>query len=428
MTHSPKETRLVYFAHVPEARRNTTDTHAEKPASKSVIETAEQKAKREAAEAERKKKEAGEKEGDAKAAEALIGQIETQDVPAEYNKKSSREIRALSTKKEHAEKLAKACFLREKEGKWEPATPGTLQVNDKLKFHAGNDALDKGVGCKVLRVPENLKFVSNNGSEIVFINHTPLDPKTGDYRAVLTAENEVFQVAETTEADKKQIAELKKSDNYKGVCRFEAGSYLDSWLNGRELTPELVDQFSEAIQADPEVSPEIKQAAKDHAESLKKFAEIWKGFNIANYKDQIAAIESAGANYKADNHGKNARDPWGLRAIGRYQFTIDTLNGMGITIRNEADIANFKSNPNLQEEVMDRFTAEHIDRIRASSRAVAKISEGKYSIYQVLAAMHLGGPGGLVNVERGTLSGRDYMGTSFDEYMHKMKGPTKMTA
>jgi len=153
---------------------------------------------------------------------------EKAELPSEFADKNTHEIKALSLDDENAEKLCQTCFWKwdGTKTKWQPAQPGTMQKNDEITFYAPNESTEQGVGCRVLQMPENLKLISNNGSEIIFVNHTPIDPNTGHYRAVLSNQDEIFIVVETTEKDSARITELKNSSNYKMLQRRNAFTLL----------------------------------------------------------------------------------------------------------------------------------------------------------------------------------------------------------
>jgi hypothetical protein len=351
------------------------------------------------------------------------------EIPAELQNLSRQQIRNLERK--NPELLFKTCFSKVGEG--EKSTPiensSELKAGDKIKFSvedaAGkNNSLEMGAGLRTL--PDKFKVVQIGQEKFYRIyDGGPFVNAQGEYRAVRTHEKETITLTdEAVPAEIKQQLESRAGD----YARRDVNSALDTWLAGRELTPELIDQFNKEMENSKDVSPEMQKVLKAQTESLKKFAEVWKGFNIASYKEKICDIESrSSGEYTADNHGKGAKDPWNKRAIGRYQFTIETLKGYGVSINNEADIAAFKSNPALQEDIMEKFTSEHIERIRSNPKVVEQIASGKNSIDQVLGAMHLGGPGALKKVETGNLSGTDYMGTSYAEYMNRLNKPQNPT-
>ncbi|MFA6458290.1 MAG: hypothetical protein WCV72_02765 [Patescibacteria group bacterium] len=366
-----------------------------------------------------------------KNSEDLKAAVESREIPAELQKMSRAQIRNLERK--NPELLLKTCFWKIEEGdKLTPISNSSeLKVGDKVKFsineaNGKNKNLEMGAGLRTL--PGNIKVVEISGEKFFRASEGgPFVDKNGEYRAVRSHTNETIILVEPTADDQKTIEQLRKTRGQE-FARNDVGFALDDFLAKANLTltPESVDKFLAEMQKDPTASADMKAVAKEQAESIKKFAELWKDFNVATYKQGIASIESGGR-YDADNHGRGANDTWNKRALGKYQFTVETLNGMDVPIKNETDITAFKQNDQLQEEIMDRFTSEHISRVRDNPSVVAQIGKGAYSIDQVLGAMHLGGAGALSKVERGQLGGTDYMGTSYANYMDRLKQPNKTT-
>lgn len=366
----------------------------------------------------------------ADAGKALDQAYSAKEIPAELQKLSRQQIRNLERK--NPELLFKTCFQKVGGGEKLTAVENSseLKAGDKLRFSVEdaaekNNNLEMGAGLRTL--PNKFKVVQIGNEKFYRVyDGGPFVNAQGEYRAVRTHTQETIVLTdEAVPAEIKKQIESRAGD----YARRDVNSMLDTWLAGRELTPELIDQFNKEMDGNQELSPEMQKVLKDQTESLKKFAAAWKGFNIANYKEQICNIESrSSGEYTADNYGKGARDPWNQRAIGRYQFTIGTLKDYGVVINNEADITAFKKNPELQEKIMDQFTSEHIEMIRSNPRVVDQIASGTHSIDQVLGAMHLGGPGALRKVEAGNLAGTDYFGTSFAQYMNRLKKPESATA
>ncbi|MFA5351988.1 MAG: hypothetical protein WC304_01770 [Candidatus Gracilibacteria bacterium] len=372
----------------------------------------------------------------AAAGKALEQAYSSKEIPAELQKLNRQQIRNLERK--NPEMLFKTCFSKIGEG--EKLTPiensNELKAGDKVRFSvedaAGkNNNLEMGAGLRTL--PNKFKVVQIGNEKFYRVyDGGPFVDAQGEYRAVRTHTKETIVLTdEAVPAEIKKQIESRAGD----YARRDVNSALDTWLAGRELTPELIDQFAKEMEGGKEFSPEMQKVLKDQSESMKKFAEAWKGFNIASYKERICDIESrSSGEYTADNEGKGADDKWNKRAIGRYQFTIATLRDYGVLIREEKgvkepkDITDFKGNRALQEKIMDQFTEKNINRIRSNAKVIQQIADKKYSIDQVLGAMHLGGPGALQKVETGNLAGTDYMKTSFREYMNRLKKPESATA
>jgi len=371
-----------------------------------------------------------------KAEKALDKAYSSKEIPAELQKLNHQQIRNLERK--NPEMLFKTCF--QKIGEGEKLTPiensSELKAGDKVRFSvedaAGkNNNLEMGAGLRTL--PDKFKVVQIGNEKFYRVyDGGPFVDAQGEYRAVRTHTKETIVLTDgAVPAEIKQQIESRKGD----YVRSDVNSAFDTWLADRKLTPELIDQFTKEMEGSEEFTPEMQKVLKEREESLKKFAKLWEGFNMESYKEQIANIESRGSGgYTADNHGIGSKDPKNKRAIGRYQFTVETLRGYDVQINNEADITAFKETKEgraRQEEIMDHFTEENIRTIGkdANKEVVAQIADNTYTIYQVLGAMHLGGAGALERFKENKknkgdkLAGTDYAGTSFREYMDRMKKP-----
>ena len=109
-----------------------------------------------------------------------------------------------------------------------------------------------------------------------------------------------------------------------------------------------------------------------------------------------------------------------LGYLGKYQFGRNTLKSLDIkTTKKE-----FLSNPDLQEEAMDRLLTENYKSLRRYiNKYEGTVHNGVYITKSgVLAAAHLGGAG---NVRRWFRRGADFQdanGTSIVTYMKKFSG------
>ena len=352
---------------------------------------------------------------------------ESKDIPPELVKMSRTEIRNLE--RENPELLLQTCFWKiEGEDQKTPIqNPQEIKVGDKVRFdvpEAGgkNKNLEMGAGLRVL--PQEIKVVAIGGEKFFRVSEGgAFVDAQGNYRAVRSQARETISLVEASAEDQKTIENLRKSRGAEYVRR-DLGFAWNAWReSGNASDAESLDAFATKMQNDKNINPKMRDELSNFVKTQKEFEKLWAGFDLEKYKSEIAAIESRGSgDYSADNRGHGASDPWNKRAIGRYQFTIETLRDLGTPITNEAGITDFKKNVALQEEVMNRFTSDHLAKIRNNPGALEKITSGKYTVAQTLAAMHLGGAGALNRVATGDLDATDYMGTSFASYMNRIHG------
>ena len=130
-----------------------------------------------------------------------------------------------------------------------------------------------------------------------------------------------------------------------------------------------------------------------------------------NLRDHTAFLHSLG-NFESGNN-YSIVNKWGY--MGRYQFHISTVKGVGI----KATKKQFLNSPSLQEEAMDRLLTHNYKSLRRYIRKYdGKVLHGVLVTKSgVLAAAHLGGAG---NVRRWFRNGKDFAdanGTQITKYM-----------
>ena len=130
-----------------------------------------------------------------------------------------------------------------------------------------------------------------------------------------------------------------------------------------------------------------------------------------NLRDHTAFLHSLG-NFESGNN-YSIVNKWGY--MGRYQFHISTVKGVGI----KATKKQFLNSPSLQEEAMDRLLTHNYKSLRSYIRKYdGKVLHGVLVTKSgVLAAAHLGGAG---NVRRWFRNGKDFAdanGTQITKYM-----------
>jgi len=135
-----------------------------------------------------------------------------------------------------------------------------------------------------------------------------------------------------------------------------------------------------------------------------------------NLRDHTAFLHSLG-NFESGNN-YSIVNKWGY--MGRYQFHISTVKGVGI----KATKKQFLNSPSLQEEAMDRLLTHNYKTLRRYIRKYdGKVLHGVLVTKSgVLAAAHLGGAG---NVRRWFRNGKNFAdanGTQITKYMKIFKG------
>jgi hypothetical protein len=165
-----------------------------------------------------------------------------------------------------------------------------------------------------------------------------------------------------------------------------------------------------------------KSLYENLATRLKKTKEVIGDRNydidIDRYKAAIAKHESGGQAYLARNDGEGKRR--GVRpgawAFGKYQFTVETLRGFGVDLGNppeESKIQGFLGNPTLQEEIMDKYIVQCLEKHILPNQKIAEdMARDGTSLSYYLALTHIGGPGAL----NGKTLAKDWLGTSTHTY------------
>lgn len=140
--------------------------------------------------------------------------------------------------------------------------------------------------------------------------------------------------------------------------------------------------------------------------------------DLDRYKSAIAKHESEGRGYFArnDDKGKERGVRPGAWAFGKYQFTVETLRAYGVDLWNppeETKIQWFLENPSLQEEIMDRYIIQNLEKHILPNQKIAEdMSRDGTSLSYYLALTHIGGPGAL----NGKTLKKDWLGTSTHAY------------
>ena len=135
-----------------------------------------------------------------------------------------------------------------------------------------------------------------------------------------------------------------------------------------------------------------------------------------NLKDHTAFLHSLG-NFESGNN-YSIVNKWGY--MGRYQFHISTVEGVGI----KATKKQFLNSPSLQEEAMDRLLTHNYKTLRRYIRKYdGKVLHGVLVTKSgVLAAAHLGGAGNVRNWFRNGKNFADANGTPITKYMRVFRG------
>ena len=135
-----------------------------------------------------------------------------------------------------------------------------------------------------------------------------------------------------------------------------------------------------------------------------------------NLRDHTAFLHSLG-NFESGNN-YSIVNKWGY--MGRYQFHISTVEGVGI----KATKKQFLNSPSLQEEAMDRLLTHNYKTLRRYIRKYdGKVLHGvPVTKSGVLAAAHLGGAGNVRNWFRNGKNFADANGTPITKYMRVFRG------
>lgn len=141
------------------------------------------------------------------------------------------------------------------------------------------------------------------------------------------------------------------------------------------------------------------------------------GFNFEKYRDSLKARESSGnPNARVEN-----RDPM-KSAYGQYQFTPARLVDLGFS---EDEINNIRRGTDkgvlLADEALRRQVAYSYDKNKDSIASVLS-SNPNYNVYGALAAIHLGGEGGIQDIAAGREPKADKFGTTPLDYMGEFSG------
>lgn len=140
--------------------------------------------------------------------------------------------------------------------------------------------------------------------------------------------------------------------------------------------------------------------------------------DIDRYKSAIAKHESGGQAYLArnDEAGKARGVRPGAWAFGKYQFTVETLRGYGVDLGNppeETRIQGFLGNASLQEEIMDKYIVQNLEKhVLPNAKIAEDMARDGTSLSYYLALTHIGGPGAL----NGNSLKKDWLGTSTHAY------------
>ena len=130
-----------------------------------------------------------------------------------------------------------------------------------------------------------------------------------------------------------------------------------------------------------------------------------------NLRDHTAFLYNLGKFESGNRY--SVVNKWGY--MGRYQFHISTVEGVGIKATKEQ----FLNSPSLQEEAMDRLLTFNYKTLRRYIRKYdGKVLHGVLVTKSgVLAAAHLGGAGNVRNWFRKGENFADANGTQITKYM-----------
>lgn len=245
-----------------------------------------------------------------------------------------------------------------------------------------------------------------------------------------------FKIGKSIETDSTILATLEEQDA-KAMSQFR--SVLEK-SKGEDTTSDLYSMiaieagtngsYQERLARMISIAETYEKKAEGEEKSmfatllarLRKTKEVMgdRNFNldIDRYKSAIAKHESGGMAYLArnDEAGKARGVRPGAWAFGKYQFTVETLKGYGVDLGNppeESKIQNFLNNPSLQEEIMDKYIINNLEKhILPNTKIAEDMARDGTSLSYYVALTHIGGPGAL----SGSNLKKDWLGTSTHTY------------
>jgi hypothetical protein len=193
------------------------------------------------------------------------------------------------------------------------------------------------------------------------------------------------------------VQEDKVSTLY-GMVSAEAGS-SGSYAERLARMIEIAEKYEKSAEGDD------KNLLTSLISRLKKTKEVLGDRNIGldfdRYKSAIAKHESGSLGYLArnDEEGKKRGVRPGAWAFGKYQFTVETLRGYGVDLGippEEGKIQAFLQNGTLQEEIMDKYMVQCLEKYILPNPKIAEdMARDGTSLSYYLALTHIGGPGAL---------------------------------
>lgn len=139
------------------------------------------------------------------------------------------------------------------------------------------------------------------------------------------------------------------------------------------------------------------------------------GLDLNRYLHSISSIES-NHTYGVDNvnKGKSLKVDSSKWAFGKYQFTDQTLQAYGISSPKQR--SSFLKDPAQQEDIMRRYTLEHIRYIVSEPMFLPLIRAGVQPNH-ILSAMHHMGAGGVMKIAKNSA----YSNNPFSSFFQKLK-------
>lgn len=219
-------------------------------------------------------------------------------------------------------------------------------------------------------------------------------------------------------SDKKQLEELEKTENTAKVNYIQVVEENERLSRISDIVVEIGWEFVNQKNYKDKLRLTLERA-KEYKENKIKYSDeelqlvinrltrtlniIWnKDFNFDwdKYKASIAKLESWWMyNSRNDDIGRRKWIEWGKWAFGKYQFIGNTLRWYGIDLGNppeETKIQEWLQNPSLQEEIMDKYMLEILEKnILSNPIIMSQIERKEKSIEYFLALTHIWWPGAL---------------------------------
>lgn len=224
-----------------------------------------------------------------------------------------------------------------------------------------------------------------------------------------------FKMKTSFLTNKKELEELENTENIAKVNYLKVVEENEKLSRISDIVVEIGNEINFKWNYKDKLKAIIKKA-EEYKNNKQKYSEeelqlvinrltrtldiIWnKEFNFDwdKYKASIARSESGWMyNARNDDIGKRKWIAPGKWAFGKYQFIWNTLRWFGIDLWNpprEDKIQEWLQNPSLQEEIMDKYMVEMLEKnILTNPLIMSKVEKWEQRIEYYLALTHIWWP------------------------------------